>query len=124
MKAPKKQPGTKTLDLNRDHMIAMLSDPAFYTAVPELTYLRDVGLETAGAYRADDEASCCGGSFAIMQGVVGAFYLKLHEWRDVSPDVLEKVRGYLNGKKGYIANPVVIRYRMNKRQGQIAKFSF
>lgn len=124
MKAPKKQPGTKTLNLDRSHMIAMLSDPGFYDAVPELTYLREVGLATAAEYRADDEKSCCGGAFSIMQGVVGAFYLKLHEWKAASPAVLEKVRDYLNAKKGYTANPVVIRYRMNKRQGQIAKFSF
>ena len=124
MKAPKKQPGTQTLNLDRNHMIAMLSDPGFYDAVAELSYLREVGLATAAEYKADDEQSCCGGSFAIMQGVVGAFYLKLQEWKAGSPEVLEKVRAYLNAKKGYTAKPVVIRYRMNKRQGPIAKFSF
>jgi hypothetical protein len=123
--AKQKEPKKKgRLQLDRSHMIAMLSQPDFYEAVPQMAYLQEVALASYAAFRQSEIDGCCGGKWDLMRGVVDAFFLKLLEFKRDAPAYLELIRDYLSQKKGYRVHPIVIYYRRSKKQGKIAKFEF
>jgi len=115
---------TKRLKLDRDHIIAMARDPAFYEAAPSFAYLKDAALASYQMFLDAKDCIRCGGEWKFMQGIVDAVFIKIKELKSTDPEKLEEVRGFLESKKGYRPKPIVIYYRRSRKQGKIAKLTF
>jgi len=112
---------SRRLQLDRAHLIQMLRDPEFYTAVPALGYLAEAGVESWRLYIENRDCRRCGDGFKYMKGVVDAFFIKLMEFKTNDPASIDQIRAYLTKKKGYPVQRIVLYYRRSRRQGKIAK---
>lgn len=105
---------TKQLTLDRQHLIAMVSDPDFYTACPHFLWLRNTAAATIKPYQ--DSAGCCGPNWHIMMPIIDALFANLKELLAIDKTILESVRSYLEAKKGYRPSPITIYYRRGKEK--------
>ncbi len=108
------------LVLDRQHMIAMLSDKEFYSECPHFLWLRDAALAAYKQFAASN--NCCGGEFAYMQPIVTAFFKNMCELHEVDPAILETVRIYLTKRKKKPIGPILIHYRTSSKES--AQFTF
>ncbi len=106
-----KPPKTRRLVLDRQHLVQMLGDPAFFDKCVPFEWLRPTALLQTAAYRQSEEDSCCGGNWKLMAAIAQAFYQHLRKLHADDPQQVECVRDFLTGKKGYIAKPCVVFYR-------------
>jgi len=113
----------KRLVMDRQHLIAMLSDPQFFVACPVFMWLRQTALTQAEAYRRSAAKNCCGGDWKLLRPVVDAFFHNLRELHAADRNNVECVREYLTQKKRYVPRPVVLFYRASKK-GKPLKFDF
>lgn len=112
---------TKRLVLDRQHMIALVSDPEFYTTCPVFLWLRNTAMAAHARYQLSK--GCCGSDWSIMRPVIDAFFANLRELHELDPQNVECVRNFISAKKGYTASPCVIYYRRG-REGRPDKFTF
>lgn len=113
---------TRRLQFTRDHIIELVRDRGFFTACPEFSHLTEVAAAALVQYDISVNASCCGGNFSLIKGVVDAVFDMLRVLKTNNPDAVGRFRQYLATKKGYIPNPVVVYYRRG-RTGQIGKLT-
>lgn len=116
----------KVVNLDRSHIVAMLQDPAFFTAVPEFMYLQyNVTDAVAAAAAAKTRGACdsCGDLWRYFRPVVEAVLLRLVELIENSDPALQQIRAYLIQKKRYDIRAVVIYYR-GSNKGRIRKLTF
>ena len=116
----------RKLTLDRQHLIKMLADPAFYTSCPYFLWLRNTALRTYAQYERGGRNDCrgCGADFRVMKPVVDAFFTNLKELRELDPNTVECVRRYLENKKGYPIALVVIMYRSSRTESHPQKLRF
>lgn len=115
------------LVVDRDHLIAMVRDPEFYDECPAYAHLRDTALRSWAMYKqavaAGTCGDCAGSTFKYMIGVVDAFWLKTRELKDAGNlTALRTVKAYLEKRKCYTVDQVVLYYRRSRKQGKIGKF--
>ena len=69
----------RELILDRQHMLRMLVDSAFYAYCPCFLWLRTTALKAFAAYDVPGRNDCrgCGPDFRAMQPVADAFYTNL-----------------------------------------------
>lgn len=113
----------KRLVLDRQHLIALVSDPLFYAECPAFAWMRDTALHTARLYQESKDRNCCGGEWPILRPTVDGWFTALKDLHAKDPASVEQVRDYLARKKGYLPQPVVIFYRSSK-EGHPFKFQF
>ena len=113
---------TRRLQFTRDHIVELVRDPVFFTACPEFAHLTEVAAAALAQYDISVNASCCGGNFSIIKGVVDAVFDMLRVLKSTDQAAISRFRQYLATKKGYIPNPVVVYYRRG-RTGQIGKLT-
>lgn len=117
----------RKLTLDRQHLVAMLSDPAFYEACPYFLWLRRTAMRTYEQYQSPasrNNCRACGPNFAVMKPVVDAFFTNLKDLKELNPDTVECVRKYLERKKGYKVDYVVIMYRSSRAEPHPQKLRF
>lgn len=116
----------RTVQLDRSHLVAMLRDPAFFTAVPAFAFLQPNAIDAvAAANTAKSRGACesCGDVWQYFRPVVDAVMLLLPELIATKADALEHIRAYLTQKKRYDVTAVVIYYR-GSNKGSIKKLTF
>lgn len=116
----------RRLVLDRQHMVAMLSDPEFYTACPHFLWLRDTAMTLHKQYlETPVNCNACKGDFNIVRPVVDAFFQNLRDLRDAgADDAIDNVKRYLETKKGYRVGEVVLYYRATRSQPHPQRFTF
>lgn len=105
----------------------MLRDPEFYAECPAYAHLRQTGLQSWAMYKqavtAGTCGDCAGSTFKYMRGVIDAFWVKSRELREADDtQALRTVKTYLEKRKCYTVNKVVLYYRRSRKQGPIGKF--
>lgn len=120
MSGPVKQ---RRLVLDRQHLIAMVSDPEFYVQCPAFAWMAETAMHTARLYHDTKSRRCCGGDWSVLRPAVDGLFTAIKDLHAKDPTSLETVRDYLERKKGYRPQPVVIYYRAQK-QGAPNKFQF
>lgn len=116
----------RAVQLDRSHLVAMLRDPAFFTAVPAFAFLQPNAADAiAAANTAKSSGACesCGDLWRYFRPVVDAVMLKLPELIETEDTALADIRAYLTQKKRYDVNAVVIYYR-GSNKGSIKKLTF
>lgn len=114
--------------VDREHLINMVRDPEFYIECPAYVHLRDVAAQSWAMYKQAVArgtcGDCAGSTFKYMIGVVDAFWLKTRELQDANDQQnLRTVKLYLEKRKCYTVNQVVLYYRRSRKQGKIGKFT-
>lgn len=119
----------KRVVLDRSHFMGMLRDPDFYDACPSFQYLREAALASWEQYieykRANRNCpNCQGQDFRFMRGVIDAFWVKLRDFQKAgNTKALAEVKAFVQTKKNYRIDNVVLYYRRSRTQGKIAKFT-
>jgi hypothetical protein len=117
---------SRRLNLDRMHIIAMLQDAAFFTAVPAFRYLCDSVTAAEGAASvaiARGACKSCGDTWRYFRPVADAFVLRLDELIAEQSAALGDIRAYLAGKKKYDIQQVVVYYRASPHE-PIKKLTF
>jgi hypothetical protein len=105
----------------------VLSDPAFFTAVPAFFFLRDVAKATTDKVKQaaldGSAAECygCGGVKQIMQPAIAPFVATLAELAAKAPDALTPLADYVAARRGFRPTPIVVYY---KRDGRTLSVEF
>ena len=98
--------------LDRELMIAVVTDAAFYTACPAFA---DLEVE---AYRLEKLArttrGCCGARARVMLPVIDPFITRLHAARTADPALVAAVRRFILAKKRYADLPIRVYYRSSR----------
>jgi hypothetical protein len=114
---------SRTLILDRQHLVQLLRNPEFYEACPLFAGLREQGLLQTAAYTASEAKNCCGGTWSLVVEVVNAFYDAVKAAHRANPDSVKCLREFLAGKKGWPVGRCVIFYRPSKST-KPRRFSF
>lgn len=116
----------RELILDRQHLVKMLADPAFYVSCPYFLWLRNTALRAHERYESNGRNDCrgCGPDFRVMKPVIDAFFTNLKELKELDPSTVECVRQYLEDRKGYPISLVVIMYQSSGTHPQKLRFHF
>jgi hypothetical protein len=116
--------------LSRDHLIAMLSQPTFFDAVPAFSPLQPATLDAVAAAQRHrkhpNRRSCCGADWKFFRGVLDAFFLRLRSLAAPGPAhdavTVTQLKQFIGACRN-TAPPekLVIMYRRSKMETEIAK---
>lgn len=115
---------TPRLTLDRDDLVEIVSDPAFFVACPSFAWLQNAALQTKQLYDASGQRRCCGPDWKIIRPLIDEFFRALQETKAQNADDLAKVRLYLATKKGKNYGRITIYYRAGREQPHPYRFDF
>jgi len=97
---------------NRDVLLDMIADPAFYTTCPEFADLRDATLAAYADFKG--RRGCCGGPVHLMIPSLDKAMERLHDLINAdNRAALDRVRAFLSTKRRTHYDQVHIYYRKN-----------
>lgn len=112
------------LVLDRDDLVELIGEPAFFEQCPDFAWLRNAAAQTHQLYVASGQRRCCGPDWKIIRPLIDLFFQSLQELKATNPDGLAKVRLYLTTKKGKNYDRIAIYYRAGREQPHPYRFDF
>lgn len=91
------------MTITKEHMIAMLGDPAFYDQCPHFLWLKDAAMQAREA-QGDNIAT------EHMCHIFNAFFKNLKELYELEPKILWPIRTYLAGRRRSHVGKITIQY--------------